>query len=244
MQLLVSVRNAEEAAAALAGGADFIDAKEPSSGALGAVTLATLQRIAAAIAGARPVTAALGDAIDERMVARTAAAYGRAGANLVKIGFAGTGSRTRVAELIAAARDGAAEHTGVIACAYADTDRAGSLDPFAILDAAAKAGAAGALLDTADKAGPGLRALLPPAVLASWVGEARRAHLVVALAGQLTLDDLEWVQEAGPDIAGVRGAACEGGRGGRIAADKVRRLLAAARRSAPAPAPDPAAAYG
>ena len=35
MRLLVSVRSAEEVSAALAGGADIIDAKEPERGSLG-----------------------------------------------------------------------------------------------------------------------------------------------------------------------------------------------------------------
>src|SRR4051812_47948913 len=38
MELLVSVRSAKEVEAALAGGADIIDAKEPSRGSLGAVS--------------------------------------------------------------------------------------------------------------------------------------------------------------------------------------------------------------
>ena len=37
MHLLVSVRSAEEAASALAGGADVIDAKDPAAGTLGPV---------------------------------------------------------------------------------------------------------------------------------------------------------------------------------------------------------------
>ena len=47
MRLLVSVRSAEEVAAALAGGADIIDAKEPARGSLGAVTATVLSAIAA-----------------------------------------------------------------------------------------------------------------------------------------------------------------------------------------------------
>ena len=77
MKLLVSVRNAIDASAALAGGADIIDAKEPASGALGAVDLATFQHIVAAVADARPVTAALGDAVDEQAIAHTARRRGR-----------------------------------------------------------------------------------------------------------------------------------------------------------------------
>jgi uncharacterized protein (UPF0264 family) len=47
---------------------------------------------------------------------------------------------------------------------------------------------------------------------------------MVALAGRLQLDDLDFVREAGADVAGVRGAACDGGRAGRINAEIVRAL--------------------
>jgi uncharacterized protein (UPF0264 family) len=244
MKLLVSVSDDTEAAAALAGGADIIDAKDPANGALGAVSLEVLRGIVAAVDGERLVTAALGDAIDEGSIEHAAHAYATAGAKLVKIGFAGVSSRTCIETLITAAMHGAAHHSGVVAVAYADADRADSLDPRVIVDAAANAGAAGVLLDTADKQGPGLRALMPATALASWVATAHDGALIVALAGKLAAGDLEFVREAGADIAGVRGAACEGGRTGRVVAERVRRLQAAVRRSTPAPAPDPAAACG
>ncbi len=192
----------------------------------------------------RPVTAALGDALDEAAIERTADAYACAGASLVKIGFAGIASPRRVASLLAAARDGAAGHAGVIATAYADADRVASLNSFAVIDAAAAAGAAGVLLDTADKAGPGLPGLMSAATLLSWVTAARDARLLVALAGKLTADDVSAVNDTGADIVGVRGAACDGGRTGRIVAARVRALRSAVpRRSAPAPAPDPVSAF-
>src|SRR5687767_10412495 len=169
MKLLVSVRNAAEAVAARSGGADIIDAKEPASGALGAVDLSTFREIVAAVDNACPVTAALGDALDEASIEQTADAYARAGARLVKVGFAGITLQPRVVSLLAAARDGAAGHAGVIATAYADADRVASLDPFAMIDAAAEAGATGVLLDTADKQGPRLPGLMSPARLTAWV---------------------------------------------------------------------------
>jgi (5-formylfuran-3-yl)methyl phosphate synthase len=244
MRLLVSVANTEDAAAAVAGGADIIDAKDPTTGALGAVSLSMFAEIRATVAGLRPISAALGDAGDEAGVERIVRDYAVAGASFVKIGFDGVSSRTRVSVLITAAMHGAADHTGVVAVAYADADRAAGLDARVIVDAAAHAGAAGVLLDTADKHGPGLRALMTPAALACWVAVAHDAGLRVALAGQLTLDDLDYVKDAGADIVGVRGAACEGGRRGRVTADKVRLLQLAVRRSGPAPAPDPVAACG
>ena len=243
MRLLVSVKDAAEAAAARAGGADIIDAKEPASGALGAVDLVTFDDIVAEVAGTRAVTAALGDAEDERAIARTVGAYARAGARLVKIGFAGIASLTRVMSLLAAARDGAATHAGVIATAYADAECVASLNPFAMIDAAAKAGATGILLDTADKQGPGLTGLMSQERLSSWVRTAHDARLLVALAGKLTAEDLGDVSDAGADILGVRGAACDRGRTGQIAAARVRALRSAvSRRSALAPVPGPVSA--
>ena len=226
MQLLVSVTNASEAAAALEGGADLIDAKDPRSGALGAVSASTLRDIHAAVGGSRPVTAALGDALDEAAIEDHARAFTSAGARLVKIGFAGTSDAGRVSSLISAAVRGAGEHGAVVAVAYADAERAGSLPPEKLVAVAARAGAAGVLLDTADKDGPGLRERMPIHALASWVASAHAAGLQVALAGKLTAADLSFVREAGADIAGVRGAACDGGRLGCVSADRVRRLRA------------------
>ena len=108
MRLLVSVKNVEEALAALTGGADFIDAKDPAAGALGAVSLEVLRGIHSTVAGLKPVSAALGDAIDERSLERDARAYALAAASLVKIGFAGISRRSVVDALLNAARRGAA----------------------------------------------------------------------------------------------------------------------------------------
>src|SRR5262245_57903803 len=106
MQLLVSVSGAAEASAALDGGADIVDAKDPHTGPLGAVSLDVLREIGAAVAGRRPVTAAIGDATDEAEVAETARAFGRAGSRFVKLGFTGIADAPRIAGLAAAARCG------------------------------------------------------------------------------------------------------------------------------------------
>jgi (5-formylfuran-3-yl)methyl phosphate synthase len=226
MRLLVSVASAEEASAALEGGADVIDAKDPGAGALGPVASGVLQEICAVVNCVRPVTAALGDAVDEVAIERAAREYAAAGAGLVKAGFAGIASARRVATLTAAAVHGArSEGAGVVAVAYADARCVKSLQAADLVDVAATAGARGLLVDTADKAGPGLRALIAPPALAALVADAHRAGLLVALAGKLTVDDLAFVRDAGADIAGVRGAACEGGRRGRVTAQKVRELM-------------------
>jgi (5-formylfuran-3-yl)methyl phosphate synthase len=236
MQLLVSVENGVEASAAIDGGADIVDAKDPRTGALGAVTLETLREIHAAVARRRPVTAAIGEASDEATVERTACAFAAAGARFVKVGFAGVASATRVAALAAAARRGAIAgadgRSALVLVAYADAEPIASIAASALVAIAAAAGAGGVLLDTADKNGPGLRALVDSRALTAWVAHAHACGLFVAIAGKLTADDLPFVGDAGADVAGVRGAACEGGRSGRVVADRVRALV----RGMPAPA--------
>ena len=240
MQLLVSVSNAAEARAAVRGGADIIDAKDPFVGALGAVRPDVMSQIRRAIDSNRLVTAALGDVeitsgspkafqsshegmeqLARELVAR--------GARLVKVGFAGVSDPRQVGDIVArlaracASVDGA---SGVIAVAYADAPAGQRIDRRRLISIAADSGARGVLVDTADKHGPGLLELWSIAALEAWVHEAHSCGLTAAVAGKLRLEDLTVIAETGADIAGVRGAACVGGRIGRVSAERVRALAA------------------
>src|SRR5207249_2667510 len=104
MQLLISVAGPAEARAALLGGADVIDAKDPRRGALGPVSLQRLAAIRAAVAGARPLSAAVGDATSEQAVAGAVAAAHSVGVAFVKLGLAGVTSEARAGRLAGAAR--------------------------------------------------------------------------------------------------------------------------------------------
>jgi uncharacterized protein (UPF0264 family) len=230
MRLLVSVRDEDEAQAALAGGAEIIDAKEPSRGALGAVELDTLREIVHRVNEMRPVSAALGDSGDSRSLAVAARAAAGAGAMFVKVGFADIREPAAVRERLARVRDGASlppSPSAVVAVAYADWDEVGGAAPQAVLAAAAAEGAMGILVDTVRKDGAGLFRCLGRSALGSLVRDARERSLLVALAGRISAEDLTFAYEAGADIAGVRGAACEGGREGRVRESRVRALVVA-----------------
>ncbi len=231
MQLLVSVADATEARAAVDGGTDVIDAKNPLKGALGAVSLSTLREIHLAVAGRRVVSAALGDADNEETIERAAYEYAATGVGFVKVGFAGIRSTMRVARLIAAAIRGVRATDrlgcGVVAVAYADTGASTAIDRIALIGTAADAGATGVLIDTERKEGPGLLGLLSPQQLAAWVAMAHDRHLTVALAGKLSATDLPLISETGADIVGVRGAACLSGRSGPVVESKIRSLKSA-----------------
>ena len=226
MQLLVSVRSAAEAKVALAGGADIIDAKEPSRGSLGAVSASALQEICAAIPDSRPMSVALGDpkTADETLRIISAALQSQRPAYL-KLGFAGLRNPESIRSLLRAALQGAAGRpVAIVAVGYADAPQAGSLPPETICQIAADAGAAGVLLDTYQKAAGNLLTWLEPSRLAALLARARAAGLLTAVAGGLAVDELPAVFRAGPDIVGFRGALCEGGREGTLSQERVRQV--------------------
>ncbi len=228
MRLLVSVRRAEEVAAALEGGADIIDAKEPAHGALGPVDAPTLVAIASKVPEGVPLSVALGDAESE-LVARAAVAAldlaPRSAATYVKLGFATVEQEATIAAVVAAAVGAARQlpaQPAVVAVAYAD--RGGWPGAAAVLRAAARAGASGFLVDTADKDGRTLLDWITPAELTQLAMEGRARGLLVALAGSLGPAEIHGIRAVPANIVGVRGAACEGGRGGSISEPRVRAL--------------------
>jgi len=223
--LLVSVASVAEARAALSGGADVIDAKDPGRGALGPVALDVLRAIADEVGGRRPLSAALGDATSTIATEDAARAYADAGAHVVKIGLAGVADPSRAFELLRAAARGARAGGGrAVAVSYADAGKA--LPPHALVAVAAAAGVEGVLLDTTDKAGPALPEMVTGDALARWVRGAHDAGLWAAVAGRLTAATLPCAWRAGADVVGVRSAACDGGRLGSVSSGRVRALRA------------------
>lgn len=223
--LLASVRSREEAALALAGGADLIDLKEPRRGALGALPPETAAELVRFVAGRRPVSATLGDlpmvpALLRAAAERTAAS----GADYIKVGlFSSSQSLACVRALEPLARRGCR----LVAVLFAD-----QAPDWAWLPEIAAAGFSGVMLDTADKNRGGLRIHLDDGTLAGFMGHARVRGLTVGLAGSLREEDIGPLKALAPDFLGFRGALCgKGERTGeidpaRIAA--VRARLAAA----------------
>ena len=228
MQLLVSVADAPEARAALLGGADVIDAKDPRGGALGAVRPERLRTLCDAVGTGRPLSAALGDRGPPALVERRAGAAAQVGAAFVKLGFRGAAAVSQARRRAAAARRGAGPRTGLVLVGYADWRRAHGIDPDALLALALESGAVGVLLDTALK-DAGLFTRLQPDAVATWVAAAHAAGLFACLAGSLRGADFATVRALGADVVGVRGAACVGGRTGRVSRRRVAALSALAR---------------
>jgi (5-formylfuran-3-yl)methyl phosphate synthase len=229
MPLLVSVRSAEEVSAALAGGADIIDAKEPARGSLGAVSPEVLSAIAALTPEWVPLSVALGDCTTEQQVrsAVTAARLPQRSAPVyLKLGLAGIASTGHVVRLVRTAVETAATITpspGIVGVAYADHRAARTLPPEDVLRAATAARASGLLVDTWSKDGRGLLEHLPIERLSALSAGTRAAGLLFAVAGSLDPGTISRIAPMA-DVLGVRGAACRGGRSGTVTAELVAEL--------------------
>lgn len=229
MRLLVSVRAQDEVAAALAGGADIIDAKEPARGSLGPVSAETLQGISARMPESVPLSVALGDFRAPDAVRRAVAGAevpGRRAPMFVKLGFAGERSDAVVTSLVASALAATAAMPArpvVVPVAYADHVSAESPPPEVLLRAAMAAGARAFLIDTYAKDGSGLLEWIALERLRTLSAHARSAGVLLAIAGSLDPAALDHVAGMA-DVVGVRGAACRGGRDGSVDAVLVRRL--------------------
>ena len=126
-ELLVSVRSADEAQAALDGGATIIDVKEPALGSLGRASTETTIAVVKRVAGRAPVSAALGELGEMRGLAGTTEQLCLSGISYLKWGL-GESSPGWQRILIDTARKLAIPNPGClpVAVAYADWQQARS----------------------------------------------------------------------------------------------------------------------
>lgn len=231
MRLLVSVMDSGEVGAALAGGADIVDVKDPTAGPLGAPAAHVIRAVRAALSPPHLMSAALGDAVQfSDSLAASAREAATNDVDFVKVGL--IGGRRDAEELLRRLVDVTGEvnpETRVVALAYADSRRDTSVSPFSLPGLAAAAGAHAVMLDTEHKDGTSLLGHLQESRLAQFVALARAAGLWVGLAGSLGLAEIERLRLIEPDVVGVRRAVCRDGRTGTVDAERVRRLADAMR---------------
>lgn len=227
--LLVSVRDPDEARAALAGGATLLDVKEPANGPLGRAEPQTWDAIRAVAPPGIPVSVALGELAEYSSHADQAPPPDFAGIVYRKLGLAGSGPRWR--EDWSRLRDRLGTGPAWIAVAYVDWREIPATlptpSPREVLEEAVEAGCAGILVDTWNKRADA------PRVDLSWrdfVDRARDLGLIVAIAGGLDLRAIRQLRPLLPDYFAVRGAACANGeRGARVDRGRVADLALAVR---------------
>lgn len=204
IRMLASVTNPEEADLAVVAGADLIDLKNPSEGALGALPAGTIGACLATVAGRRPVSATIGDLpMEPAAVSAAVSRMAATGVDIVKMGIV-DGGDPRACIAAAAQVRGAVALVGVIL-----VDQIGPNPD--LVRAMADAGFIGAMLDTGLKNGRTLRDHLPADALTDFIGQARATGLWAGLAGSLKVTDIVPLAALGPSILGFRGALCRNG---------------------------------
>jgi (5-formylfuran-3-yl)methyl phosphate synthase len=227
---LASVASLAEARVALAGGADIIDCKDPTKGALGALAPNVVRAIVDDIRSRQPVSAVTGDLpMQPDVVVNAARAMAGCGVDYIKVGlFPGEG---RIA-CINALSPLAAKHK-IIGVLFADRD-----PDMTLLPLLAANGFAGVMIDTAGKGAGRLLTHLDIPALAGFVKACRVHKLMCGLAGSLEAPDVPRLLALAPDFLGFRGALCKGGRGGTLDAGALAVIRALIPQGGAAVAPD------
>ncbi|ODS42179.1 MAG: hypothetical protein MSIBF_02255 [Candidatus Altiarchaeales archaeon IMC4] len=228
MKLLVSPVNLEEAKAAIAGGADIIDVKNPNEGSLGANFPWVIKEIKSIVPCGVELSATIGD-FPHLPGTASLAARGAAscGVDYVKVGLLGPRDKAEGVELMKAVVRAVKESNpkiNVVACGYADHWTTNSVSYTDVPEIAESSGAGLAMIDTLGKKGGSLFEFMSKSDLAAFVENAQNRSLLTAVGGSIAVKQLKDVYDADVDIIGVRGAVCSNGRDSAIVEEKVRKF--------------------
>ena len=205
-QLLISVTTIEEAQIALENGADIIDLKEPSLGALGALPIETIQAIVAYVkstknAETKLTSATIGDLpMQPELLLAHVAQLATTGVDIIKIGFFQTDDyQPSLDALKSVAQAG----TKLIAVFFAETTY-----PQGLIAAIKNAGFMGVMLDTAKKNGLTLLDYYSQEQRVAFAKTILGHELQLGLAGSLKLQHVAFIKELSPSYIGFRGGVC------------------------------------
>lgn len=224
-QLLVSVRDSAEATLAQAAGVDWIDLKEPRSGALGRAELQVAQAVAEQLVNHNQRSAALGELhhLKNGVAADFAKLF-----PFLKVGLSQL-QPSRLEKFNNAWRDQFLSLASdlhqlgshLIPVIYADYQTCDAPSPDDVLCVAQQAGAQFVLIDTFTKNGLSLTDWLGIHDLQAKILAARNFDCGVVLAGSLKTEHVHSLAALAPKALGVRGAVCTGHRGGTVCPKKL-----------------------
>ncbi|MEO1878538.1 MAG: (5-formylfuran-3-yl)methyl phosphate synthase [Methylococcales bacterium] len=201
-KMLASVNSLEEAQFILETSVDIIDLKQPKSGALGALSIATVKQIVQKVNQQKPVSATIGDLpMQADLIFDAVSAMSETGVDYIKIGLFPDGNWQ---ETLTKLRLLTQQGHQLIAVLFADTQ----LD-FHIIEVLKQNGFTGVMLDTMNKSSGTLPQLMSFGELHTFVKTANNAGLFCGLAGSLKSKHIPELLTLKPDYLGFRGALCE-----------------------------------
>ncbi len=234
-QLLVSVRDGQEARAALDGGAAVIDVKEPLYGSLGAAPADRWDEVVRCVQRRVPVSVALGELTDAELPVRL---RNLPSVDFAKVGLAGCRWLPDWVDRWRQVTQHLRPAVAPVAVIYADWQQVAAPSPLEVLYHAQQLGCRAVLWDTCRKDGTRLFDHLPVDRLTPLTKQARDAGQLVVLAGSLGLADLLTIQSLAPDFVAVRGAVCDGARVAAVQQSRVSEFSDALMSHTPRNTPD------
>jgi uncharacterized protein (UPF0264 family) len=228
MRLLVSPINTEEAIAALKGGADIIDVKNPKEGSLGANFPWMIKAVKDAIESKKPVSATIGD-LNYKPGTASLAALGAAtaGAEYVKVGLYDIQTVDQALDMLTNIVRAVKDYDPskkVVASGYSDYERINSISPLLLPAIGAKAGVDVVMMDTGIKDGRTTFEFMSEEELTTFVNTANELGLDTAIAGSIKFEDMPAIKRINPGIIGIRGMVCGGDRNTSIKEELVAKL--------------------
>ena len=228
-ELLVSVRSAAEAELALDLGVDWIDLKEPNSGALGPADPNTAAEVAKILKNHPRTSAALGELQEVKSTDAIALAEHF---KVLKVGLSNCGSNEAWPRLFAhitqLLESGCGNPCSLVPVIYADWEKCDAVPATNVLDflQTQLTNARFVLIDTFCKDGStmqdylNLKEELLPLIL-----RCNRIGVGVVLAGSLRLEDIPGLRSTGAMALGFRGALCDKDRNSGLSRQKMREAV-------------------
>lgn len=220
MQLLVSVRSADEAQIIGRYPIDRLDLKEPLHGSLGATSVDTWQDVVPTWHERFGVSIALGELLDG-----PDASYVPQQTDSIKVGLSGCRGLSDWPDQLRLLYESAPESVSRVAVYYADQQYAGCPLFEEVLEVAQHLACETILVDTFGKLTGTVLNLLSESELISMRNAVHAINCQFALAGSIQIDDLPAVKTIHPDIVAVRSAMCLADRSSQICEQQVAKFL-------------------
>jgi uncharacterized protein (UPF0264 family) len=200
---LASVQSLQEAQTLLPVLPDILDMKNPSQGALGALSVNIVSQIVTLIDGRCQTSATVGDLpMQAEPIQQAIINMAKSGVDYVKIGV--FPDRDLANCLLQLATTVKQLSTPVIAVLFAD-----NMPEIECVPLLKQAGFEGVMIDTAFKNGQHLSEHWDQCKLAEFVKKAKEHDMLCGLAGALRVEDIERLKPIGADYLGFRSALCQ-----------------------------------
>ena len=205
-QLLISVTSIEEASFALENGADIIDLKDPSTGALGALPIDQIKLIVSFVHNKKGVSkkitsATIGDLpMQPKLLLEHVLNLTATDVDIIKIGFFETDQYQLCLDALATLTQGG---TKLVAVLFAENSY-----PEHLIESIKAAGFMGVMMDTAKKNGLTLLDYYSLQQRMAFAQKVLSCHLQFGLAGSLKLEHVAMIKALNPTYIGFRGGVC------------------------------------